>query len=184
MEGLYFTNPNATDDSSFRLWMKDVFPSASDNALSDLLAHYPSTFDGSLPYQSPAFRAAEAIGDSTLNAHAWRLASLEGNEASFAYLNNVSPALHIFDLFHTFYTPEAPTSRFVVNVTTARAMQKGIASFVQHGTPDFGLGALDVYGTEGRALNISTNDLVLGVDPALNERNKWWYSTGYKALAN
>ncbi|KAH8826258.1 acetylcholinesterase precursor [Flagelloscypha sp. PMI_526] len=178
-EGLIFTNPNSTDDLSFRLWMKGVFPGASESNLDDLIAHYPSTFDGSLPYTSQIFRGAQAIGDSTISAHAWKVASLEGHRASYAYLYNIPPAIHILDLFYTFYIPEAPTARLVSNVTTARTMQKGIVSFLQHGVPDYGLGKLEVYGTEGNIVNISANSLVRGIDPALNRRNKWWYSTGY-----
>ncbi|KAH8826247.1 acetylcholinesterase precursor [Flagelloscypha sp. PMI_526] len=179
-EGLYFTNPNSTDDASFRLWMKGVFPAASEGNLDDLIAHYPSTFDGSLPYASQIFRGAQAIGDSTFNAHAWKIASLKGHQASYAYLYDIPPALHILDLFYTFYTPEAPTARLVSNVTTARTMQKGIATFIHHGIPDFGLGKMDVYGTEGKIVNISANAVARGIDPALNVRNKWWYSTGYQ----
>ncbi|KAH8834373.1 carboxylesterase family protein-like protein [Flagelloscypha sp. PMI_526] len=177
-EGLLFTNPIAADDAPYVQWMYDLFPSATKDALDELLVQYPSTFDGSLPYTSQITRASLTAGDLTFNAVASAIASAKKHETSFAYFFTLYPGLHGQDLAYTFYTPESPGAAGVANVSIARTFQKGLASFVTTGTPDFGTGPLRAYGTKGNVLVISDNGIASGVDPALNSRTAWWNQGG------
>ncbi|KAH8799193.1 acetylcholinesterase [Flagelloscypha sp. PMI_526] len=177
-EGLIFTNPAAKDDTSYLQWLHDLFPSGTSDTFNELLVQYPSTFDGSLPYTSQITRAALTIGDLTFNAVATALASAKLHKASFAYTFEAYPAIHGQDVLYTYYTPDSPAADLIANVTIARALQKGIASFILTGTPDFGTGPLAPYGAEGKALHLSNSTIVNGVDPALSSRTAWWNQGG------
>ncbi|KAH8800585.1 carboxylesterase family protein-like protein [Flagelloscypha sp. PMI_526] len=177
-EGLLFTNPVAQDDASFIGWMHDLFPSATDDALAELLLQYPSNFNGSLPYTSQITRAALALGDLAFNALAVAVSSAKKHEASFAYFFTAYPALHGQDSSYVFYTPDGPTAAAVPNATVARAFQKGLASFIMTGTPDFNSSPLPPYGSKGNVKVISNSTIESGLDPALNARTAWWNRGG------
>ncbi|KAH8817775.1 Alpha/Beta hydrolase protein [Flagelloscypha sp. PMI_526] len=140
-EGLMFTNPIAADEASYLQSLHELFPSATDYAFRELFAFYPSTFDGSLPYTSQLTPSAKE--------HA----------ASFAYLFTAYPGLHAQDLPYAFYTPDSPLAGGVANVSIARAYQKGLASFILTGSPDFGTGPLRPYGKKGNTLVISNSTI-------------------------
>ncbi|KAH8825866.1 acetylcholinesterase precursor [Flagelloscypha sp. PMI_526] len=182
-EGLLLTNPIAKDYASYVQWIRSLFPSATTSALNELLVHYPSTFDGSLPYTSQITRAALTIGDITFNGLANAIASAKDHEASFAYIFNTYPSLHTVDLPYSFYTPESPGASAVANVTIAREFQKGLASFIITGTPHFGgvKKPLEAYGAKGNVLFFSNSTITHGVDPALNSRTAWWNKGGLLA---
>ncbi|KAH8817776.1 Alpha/Beta hydrolase protein [Flagelloscypha sp. PMI_526] len=107
-EGLMFTNPIAADETSFLQLLHELFPSATNDAFKELLVHYPSTFDGSLPYTSQITRAALTIGDMTFNSAALATSCAKEHAASFAYFFTAYPAIHAQDLAYAFYTPESP----------------------------------------------------------------------------
>ncbi|KAH8817777.1 carboxylesterase family protein-like protein [Flagelloscypha sp. PMI_526] len=177
-EGLMFTNPITANETLYLQLLHQLFPSATNDAFNELLVQYPATFDGSLPYTSQITRAALTFGDLAFNSAALAIASAKQHAASFAYLFSAYPALHGQDLAYTFYTPESPAAVAVANVSIARAYQKGLASFILTGTPDFGTGPLRQYGEKGNVVVISNSSIVSGVDPALNPRNTWWNQGG------
>ncbi|KAH8823671.1 carboxylesterase family protein-like protein [Flagelloscypha sp. PMI_526] len=178
-EGLLFTNPIAgIDDEHYTQWIKDLYPSATSDALKKLLELYPATFDGSLPYTSGITRVSLTLGDIVINGNAAAIASAKLHDASFGYFFNVYPATHGLDLYYSFYTPESPAASIIANVSIAKALQKGLTSFVLTGTPDFGNGPLPPYGAKGRLLHLSNSTIVGGNDPAVNPRTAWWTEGG------
>ncbi|KAH8828913.1 carboxylesterase family protein-like protein [Flagelloscypha sp. PMI_526] len=180
-EGLLFTSPYVNNDSSFVQWFKDIMPTATDEGLQELLDKYPSNFSGSpnLPYTSQITRAALSMGDFVFNCNALAMSSARYHSASYAYLFSVWPALHIADLFYTFYSPSNPNSKRVKDIAAARALQNAIVSFVGKGRPDYGeLGQGREYGEKGRIVEFTDEGLREGVDPAMNPRCEWWNAAG------
>ncbi|KAH8834456.1 Alpha/Beta hydrolase protein [Flagelloscypha sp. PMI_526] len=157
-EGLIITNPTVIDDASYIQWMRDIFPSATGSSIDELLVQYPSTFNGSIPYNSQITRAALTIGDLTINRFVSTIASAKHHEASFGYVVNA---------YHSLRGQDLPIR------STHQTVWQRLSSFILTGTPDFGHISLAHYGENGYILYISNHSLVVGVDPAFNSRCAW-----------
>ncbi|KAH8828911.1 hypothetical protein DL96DRAFT_1019429 [Flagelloscypha sp. PMI_526] len=180
-EGLLFATPHVNNDSSFAQWFEDIMPTATHEGLQELLDKYPSNFFGSpnLPYTSQITRTALSIGDSVFNCNALAMSSARYHFACCAHLFSVWPALHIADLFYTFYSPSNPNSKRVKNVAAAGTLQNAIVSFVVNGHPDFReLRQGREYGGKAKIVEFTDEGLREGVDPAMDPRCEWWIAGG------
>lgn len=180
-EGLLFTAP-VTSDAQYLDFIRANFPTAREDAISHIAEDlYPPVFDGSIGYQDQLGRAALTMGEGTFVCNAFALNRAYGNHSS--YLFDVFPGLHAQDVEHTFYNPDVAYPGLALltmwgdNQTVAYVMQDYFTSFAEQGRPEShgdGLAAVPTYGGNGTLTVLATEGILVGSDPAANERCVWW----------
>jgi carboxylesterase type B len=92
---------------------------------------------------------------------------------SFGYVFDVFPATHGLDTGYVFYDLETSS----LNQTLAYAIQDYITTFAIGGVPHSsvdGLSGFPSYGKNGSVVRLSSSSISTMIDPAANERCKWW----------
>lgn len=159
-EGLFFTNPFISDETSFENYLRLTFPAATPTAttyISQTL--YPPIFDGSKGYSNQLGRTVQLVDDLYFFCHIEALQTAFKGK-TYSYYFTVPPGLHGEDIQYTFFNGDTttPDDGVPVNATVAKALQDYITSFAIRGTPnEAGVPYFPLYGT-----NASTQ--LLGVD--------------------
>ncbi|KAF2136678.1 uncharacterized protein K452DRAFT_237078 [Aplosporella prunicola CBS 121167] len=179
-EGLLFAPP-LTDSDGYLTFVKDLVPSAKSTIIDYIVnTLYPAVFDGSYGYRDEIQRAALTLAEAGFTCNAAALDWAFDNQ-TYAYLFAIPPAIHGQDVPYTYYTPGGPAAASFVpldtNVTVAHALQDFIMTFAETGTPSSlvpGVPVFRMFGAGANVERLGVSGIKEAVDPAANERCKWW----------
>ncbi|KAL3426049.1 carboxylesterase family protein [Phlyctema vagabunda] len=170
-EGLFFTSPFITDNTTFSAFTSSQLPGASSTVLSYITnTLYPAVFDGTYGYRTQMQRANLIVAESSFTCTTRYLATAFRNQ-TYSYFFTVPPGLHGQDIPYTFYNGAA-----AINATVARTLQGYITSFAQTGDPNFaGAPSFPRYGANATTLDIDLSSSgTLVRDSVANDRCTWW----------
>jgi len=184
-EGLLFTSPFVTNDSTFADYIHSSFPTIPDSSLNYILTVlYPPVYDGSYGYTDPIGRAALATSESIFVCNTFYLDKAFDNQ-TYAYKFVIPPALHGEDVPYTFYNDggyePADLTNFdlgLLSVDAALTLQDWIVTFAKTGKPS----APDVpsvpdfprYGRNARIAQLNVTGVTIQKDDAASARCEWW----------
>lgn len=201
-EGILFTNPLLTNQSSAEAYIKQIFPTITDAVLNQIFSvYYPPApqNNGSLSYSDTTGRLALAIGEAAFACNANYIGK---SYNAYAYLFSVPPSYHGEDLVYTCKLTDnlkdisfALNSNLVynnggfdfgdllLNVTVAELLQDWIVTFAQNGSPSTpginGIPEFDMYGFNTTVQDLGLSDVTYISDPAANERCAFWQKALY-----
>jgi carboxylesterase type B len=175
-EGLLFTSPFITNQTSYTAYIQQLLPTASPSAI-DFITNtlYPPTFNTSL-YTAQYARTALTIADFEFNCNDVFLASAQP-ELTHVLLFAVQPGLHGDSQPYIFFNGDTTSldAGYPVNATLAGMFQDLLAGFIVKGDPGFG-----VYGGEEGVLVMSAEEWgVVDGDGEANERCAFWGAGTY-----
>ncbi|PYH46979.1 alpha/beta-hydrolase [Aspergillus saccharolyticus JOP 1030-1] len=182
-EGLIFTPPAGVNSSAYATILSDFLPDLAPESLEDIAQTlYPTSSNASaanLGYSDALGRMALTISDAFFTCKNQYLSiALD----TYAYIFDVPPGLHSYDLYFTFYDPARPDPS-VVDVDLALAIQDYIISFVREGRPSSLAAAAATswipYRAQNQVLNIQAGNISSVPDPVGRDRCQvWWKLTG------
>jgi carboxylesterase type B len=171
-EGLLFIMPTAQNESGYQQYLDENIPGITEETqrfISNTL--YPPIFNGNFEYRNSLERGALTLSDFAFQCNTDYI-NRAFHGRSFAYRFSIPPGLHAQDLPYTFYN--GPSSD-VANNTVALILQDYITTFTKTGIPTSSLGPVfKKYGAGKTVLNFGPDDILTTLDPAANERCKWW----------
>ncbi|KAF2089528.1 alpha/beta-hydrolase [Saccharata proteae CBS 121410] len=190
-EGLQY--PFLTNETIFASWMKENFPAAEQSVLDHIdKVLYPLTYNvnGTLVqdykpnstksisitgYNDYVGRQTMAISDCAIACYSYYVNNAF-NGSSYAFQFTVPPAYHSQELDYVFWDGDALEEKLLpYNMTLVNIMQDYWTNFVLYGNPNGdGLPFFPKYGNNSTVIDLSWADVVPKVDPADNERCKWW----------
>lgn len=175
-EGLLFTSPFVTNETSYEQLIQQLFPNIKDSAITHISkVLYPPIFNGTFGYVDQMGRTDLTIGDFSVVCNAYFLNEAFG-DGSYAYEFSVAPGTHASDEPYTFYNGDDGDG---VNATLAVLMQEYFLNFVTTSTPNSkGLPLFPFY---HGGVEENLNDTRLGPmhDDAVARRCKWWQKALY-----
>ncbi|CAG8069175.1 unnamed protein product [Penicillium salamii] len=181
-EGLVLV-PVIHTNGEFERLVKNIFTRANHSTIAYFTKTlYPPLFDGSKGYTNNYQRAALMAGDIIIDCNTAALESTFKNNSSSAYFFDVSPGVHAQDTGYTFYTPSQKASSYSlvntgsVNETIAFAIQDYILSLAKFGYPNSsvdGLGSVPMFGSESKTVHLTSDNITVARDPAINSRCHW-----------
>ena len=171
-EGVVFTRPFVTDDSSFAALVQFWLPNANASTVSYITGTlYPPIFDGTLPYSDQLHRAILFVSEFVITCHTNWLDRAFHN-ATYGYQFSVPPGVHAQDTEYTFYNGPGTTDAYMTyNATVAQVLQQYIINFTMTGSPN-GQGnssAFPAYGN-GTLLNLTDAGFPWIPDTTANQR--------------
>ncbi|KAF5259390.1 hypothetical protein FOXYS1_9992, partial [Fusarium oxysporum] len=174
-EGLGFAPPSSTNKEYFQA-LQSLFPLASSstvNYIANIL--YPPLFNGTSEYTDQIRRITLTVTEAifTCTTSALGRGYAKANGTSYSYLFDDAMGLHGTDSPFVFYNAETAT----LNQTKAYTLQDYILNFAARGYPDSdvdGLKRPKPYGENGTIVEITSTGIFEGVDPADNDRCRWW----------
>lgn len=183
-EGVLFTRPWVSDNSTFAGVVQSWLPTAKADTLAFINNNlYPTVFDGTYPYRDQLDRAILFVSEFVISCKSNWIERAFGNEA-YGYIFGVPPGVHGQDTAYTFFNGPGMTDSFnTYNTTVARAMQQYFTSFVSTGAPRGGpaFPEFPTYGN-GTVLNFTDAGIVQAQDPGANERCAYWQRAPYRNL--
>lgn len=172
-EGILFTDPRVTDDTTLATLIRQAFPSIQDSVVNYVInTVYPAIYDGSQPYQNGLDRSILFVSELGFSCNTVYLAkAYETN--TYKYQFSVPPGVHGNDLRYTFYSGDSADPTF--NYTVAMALQQYLTSFVQNGVPSGeGYPSFPLYGPSSTELNLNISGINTMRDPTDNPRCAYW----------
>ncbi|KAI9829586.1 MAG: hypothetical protein M1819_006091 [Sarea resinae] len=175
-EGLLFTDPAATNDSSFAAYIQANFPDMSPSILQYVTGTlYPSVFNGTYGYTDQYSRAALAVSEAIFTCNTYYLDRAFDNR-TYAYIFSVPPGIHGSDTKYTYRNGKTSG----VNGTIALALQDYITSFAETGSPNrAGVPRFDLFGNGSQTMDLNITGIRETIDPAANARCLWWQKALY-----
>ncbi|SCO82732.1 related to cholinesterase [Fusarium oxysporum] len=174
-EGLGFAPPSSTNTEYLEA-LQVLFPLATSSTI-DYIANklYPPLFNGTSEYTDQIRRLALTVTEAvfTCTTSALGRGYAKANGTSYSYLFNDTMGLHGTDSPFVFYNAETST----LNQTKAYTLQDYILNFAVRGYPDSDVDGLErpkTYGENGTIVEITSTGIFEGVDPADNDRCRWW----------
>jgi acetylcholinesterase len=174
-EGFGFAPPSSTNKEYLEA-LRGLFPFAS-SSIVDYIANdlYPPLFNGTSEYTDQIRRIALTVTEAvfTCTTSALGRGYAKANGTSYSYLFDDTMGLHGTDSPFVFYNAETAT----LNQTKAYTLQDYILNFAVRGYPDSDVDGLDrpkPYGENGTIVEITSTGIFEGVDPADNDRCRWW----------
>jgi carboxylesterase type B len=189
-EGLLFTSPFITNQSTYAQSLQVALPDISSSVLNYVdTVLYPPVFTGQYGYFDQTSRAALTIAELVFTCNTFFLDLAFGNQ-TYAYRFSISPALHGQDLEYTFYNdgglqpPDLATLKFgLLNVTVALALQDWIVTFTRDGVPSNpdvrGIPKFTLYGPNAMIEDLNLTRITQIMDPAADPRCRWWQKALY-----
>lgn len=189
-EGLLFTSPFITNQSTYAESLQIALPDASPSVLNYLdSVLYPPVFTGQYGYTDQISRAAVTVAEIVFTCNAFFLDLAYGNQ-TYAYLFSILPALHGDDLDYTFYNDRGPRApdfatldTGLQNVTVALALQDWIVTFARDGVPSNpdvqGIPKFTPYGPNAMVEDLNLTSITQIMDPAADPRCRWWQKALY-----
>lgn len=179
-EGLLFTNPAITNDTTFNAFILSAFPTISPSIseyVEDVL--YPPSMSGTLGttgYSDETGRVVLSTSESTFTCNTFYLDKAFDNQ-TYAYQFSVPPALHGQDVAYTFFN--GPSSSVVDPI--AVALQEYITSFAVNGKPTAGpsLPMFPIYSNATDIIDLNATSITETMDPIANFRCDWWQKELY-----
>ena len=181
-EGLDFTSPFVTNDTSFDEYISFSFPTASPN-----VTHYienvlyppapgrPGTI-GLTGYSDETGRLDLAISESSFTCNTFYLDKAFQNQ-TYAYQFSVPPGLHGQDVQYTFFNGPNPA---VTSGSIAIALQEYITSFAIKGVPSGpSLPRFPLYTNATDIIDLNATSITTILDPIANQRCNWWQQELY-----
>lgn len=173
-EGLGF-GPPTTTNSDYVQGIQHLYPLASPEMIQFIARTlYPPNLSSPL-YSDHIRRMGLTVTEASFTCAVSALGRgfTEANLKSYGYILDVSFGTHGTDTPFIYYNAGTST----VNQTMAYALQNSMLTFAINGLPSSGvkgIGNLSPYGEEGKVLRIAATGISETVDPALNDRCKWW----------
>ena len=189
-EGLIFTSPFITNQSTYAAALQAAFPDISSSVLNYIdTVLYPPVFTGQYGYIDQTSRAALTVAEVVFTCNTFFLDLAYGNQ-TYAYQFSISPALHGEDLEYTFYNdgglqpPDlAKLNGGLLNVTVALALQDWIVTFTRDGVPSSpnvqGIPKFTLYGPNAMIEDLNLTSITQIMDPAADPRCRWWQKSLY-----
>jgi carboxylesterase type B len=189
-EGLAFTSPFITNQSTYAGSLQVALPDASSSVLNYIdTVLYPPVFTGQYGYTDQISRAALTIAELVFTCNTFFLDLAYGNK-TYAYQFSIFPALHGEDLSYTFYNdgglrrPDlSKLDTGLQNVTVALALQDWIVTFTRDGVPSSpdvqGIPKFTLYGPDAMIENLNLTRITQIMDPAADPRCRWWQKALY-----
>ncbi len=189
-EGLIFTSPFITNQSTYAASLQAALPDASSSVLNYIdTVLYPPVFTGQYGYTDQISRVAVTVAEFVFTCNTFFLDLAYGNK-TYAYQFSISPALHGDDLAYTFYNdgglrpPDITTlDTGLQNVTVALALQDWIVTFTRDGVPSSpdvqGIPKFTVYGRNAMIEDLNLKRITQIMDPAADPRCRWWQKALY-----
>lgn len=177
-EGLLFTSPFVTNQSTFAAMISQSFPDVNPivaNYIENVM--YPDVMDGSYGYTTETERAALAASEISFTCNT-RYLDLAYANKTYSYYFTMPPGFHGEDVPYTFFNGDTKTldDGAPVNATIAYALQQYITSFVKTGNPN-GRGLKEagfpVYGKNAQVLDLSPTGIKVQTDTVANARCSW-----------
>ena len=185
-EGLLFTSPFVTNDSTIRTDLQSVFPDITPAVLNYIDNLYPQS-----AFPDVTSKIAKISSELAFECNTFYFDKAYKNE-TYSYFFTVPPALHGEDVVYTFYDDTGAVNETVAlggggvqNVTVALALQDWIVTFTQNGVPsapDFPSGAVPkftTYGPDAQVENLGVKGFDLQTDDAANARCNFWQKALY-----
>ncbi|KAF2089604.1 alpha/beta-hydrolase [Saccharata proteae CBS 121410] len=170
-EGLLFTPPYITNDSTYRTFLEATFPATPATVLDYIENElYPPPGNTSL-YTTNLNRAVLTVSESIFICNAY-VVDVAYNNDTYGYVFDVYPGLHGQDVAYTYYDPTDSG-----NQTVAFALQDYLTSFAMTGKPTTivdGLPEFRMYGPDATVIELSGTSISNVMDAAANERCRWW----------
>lgn len=174
-EGLLFAVAVPTE-TPFETIVSSIYSEMAPATLayvSETLYPVPSSVT---PYSSDSGRLDLFLSESVVTTNNYGLARAFNNSI-YSYMLSIPPGTHGQDVYYTFYDGPSP---YVTNSSVAIIMQRYINAFASTGKPGVeGLPKFPKYGNAFMVLNMDDSDVSPIVDPAANERCKWWQDALY-----
>ncbi|CAK7201818.1 hypothetical protein SEUCBS139899_004533 [Sporothrix eucalyptigena] len=177
-EGLLFTDPGVTNDTSFEAFLSGFMPSIPTSKITQLATEiYPADFSGNvLPYTTQTERVTLAIGEGLVTCFALGTGIAYGN-TTHDYQFSLFPGIHAQDTAYTFWNGETTdTLGIPLEVLVAQTMQTWFTDFAAgtlfSSASSSPLPAL--YGSGASTTNITSGGLTAVHDPAANSRCQFW----------
>lgn len=196
-EGLTFTNPRVTNDTSFRQSLVQGFPTIQ-ASIADYVENvlYPPTMQGIRGlsgYLDQTGRSDLLISESTFTYVTWKTRIAFGanclircntfyldkafNNQTFAYQFSVPPGLHGQDVDYTFFNGPIDS---VSSDAIAVALQEYITSFAINGKPSGpSLPKFPIYSNATDIIKLDATNITVVMDPVANQRCNWWQKVLY-----
>lgn len=182
-------SPGVNSTADISTFLRSLFPSIADQAISEVVALYPES-----NYSSPGLRSADIRQSAELTAHSYALTeSMGGNTWNAEF--GISPANHGSDQLYwfngaatglgsaaSFATASNATAGIAAgaqptNTTIATTLQRYLVSFLVTGDPNAQFSdqpSWPRYGSSGQVLGINTTGFqIIGDDLATNG-SIWW----------
>lgn len=184
-EGLVFTPPASNSSKAYASLLKGNFPGIKQGALdyvSETL--YPPVYNGTYGYKNPIQRFALTAADVVFQCNTDYFNRAFHGE-SYAYMFDIPPALHGYDIPYTFYNPAgsknaSSSSRSVTNQLVAFALQDYIAGFAQDGQPVSNIGPVFRQSGHNHTLQkLGPVNISAVRDPTANPRCRFWQTAPY-----
>ncbi|KAL8849807.1 MAG: hypothetical protein Q9221_005223 [Calogaya cf. arnoldii] len=175
-EGLVFTNPSVTNDTSYDANIESSFPSINPSVANRVRNElYPPPSDNTT-YSDSIGRTSLTIAESTFVCNTVYLERAFGNQ-TYTYLFSIPPALHGDDIDYTFFN--GPNDE-VKSAATAVALQVYITSFAATGMPSGpSLPQFPLYRNDSRIINLNATSITEMTDPIAKERCLFWQKALY-----
>lgn len=144
-EGLLFTSPFITNQTSYTAYIEQLLPTASPSVISYITnTLYPPVFNNTTLYTDQYGRTALTIADFEFHCNERFLAAVLP-ELTHSFFSPVSPGLHGENQQYIFFNGDTTTldDGDPVNVTLAGMLQGLLTQFVVTGNLGF-----DMYGDE------------------------------------
>ena len=170
-----FVDPNIKTDAAFNKYLSNELFAHMPRRALDHVIHvlYPPKYDGSKHYKNVQERLGLLISEAFIGCSAHSVA--QHTKDSWGYIFDIPPALHGEDIAYSFFTPGAK-SPDVEYKSTAKGMQRYLASFVKAGNPnsDDLRPAVPEYHGKEKVLDIKIGGFLIRKDDVANERCAWW----------
>ncbi|KAK9367927.1 alpha/beta-hydrolase, partial [Lipomyces kononenkoae] len=181
-EGLVFSSPYVTNQTSFEQYVAGLYPEASPCTISYITETlYPPNFDGAYGYFNELERTSLFYAESQITCNSNFLNRAFLND-TYSYLFNVSGGLHGQDVSYTFYDgAKVDSYGLPLNSTVAKILQAYEVNFAILGNPN-GAGGVPQfyqYTASSQVLDLTSNGIGLVKDPAANSRCYWWQQAFY-----
>jgi len=180
-EGLLFTPPTITNDSTYKEFLAQSFPDANASLVNFIAEDlYPPVFNAST-YKDETARSALSVSESVFTCNTNYLDRAFNNQ-TFAYLFAVPPAIHGQDVPYTFFNGESG-----VDVPVATVLQGILTSFAETGTATVpvGLGPkFTTYGPGAQVLDLNSTGITEVMDPAAVSRCLFWQTAPYESAGD
>ncbi|RFU30918.1 hypothetical protein B7463_g5433, partial [Scytalidium lignicola] len=183
-EGLTFTSPFITNQSSYTTFLSTVLPDASPKTIEYLdTVLYPPIFNSSYNYTTQLERTSLTISEMRFSCNTRFLDFAYQNDI-YSYYFTVPNGVHSEDVPYTFFNGDTNTLDDFrpINVTVAHALQEFITSFTKTGTPN-GDGKqtslFPMYGDDSEVIDLGVDGFIIQTDPVANSRCDWWQKALY-----
>jgi carboxylesterase type B len=184
-EGLLFTSPYVTNDSTEASALQTVLPDVN----PAVLAYIDGSLYPSSAYKDTTQRADKLTSELIFECNTYYLDTAFGNN-TYSYLFSVSTALHGTDVPYTYYNDGGLSAGFttgIANVTVALAMQDWFVTFARDGVPstntmDVPAGAVPsfkTYGPDASVELLTQQSVTIQKDDTANARCEWWQKALY-----